>query len=68
MTRLIFHRLPEIETHSNDRRITVDSYIGVIKDVMALRKNLCILRHFHKLKRPSASSSAMFIGWFEHLS
>lgn len=27
---------------------------GVIKDVMSLRKNLCILRH--KLKRPSASS------------
>ncbi|KAL5255701.1 hypothetical protein ACHWQZ_G011058 [Mnemiopsis leidyi] len=54
-------KLPEIETHSNDRRITVDSYIGVIKDVMSLRKNLCILRHFHKLKRPSASSSPLFI-------
>ncbi|XP_063694818.1 solute carrier family 12 member 9-like isoform X2 [Bolinopsis microptera] len=54
-------KLPEIETHTNNSRITVDSYIGVIKDVMALRKNLCILRHFDKLKRPSASSSALFI-------
>ena len=48
---------PENETqNSNKRRISKEEYVGIIVDILKLRKNVCLCRHFQSLNKNSLFS------------
>ena len=48
---------PENETQtSSKRRISKEEYVGIIVDILKLRKNVCLCRHFQSLNKDSLFS------------
>ena len=48
---------PQNETqNSSKRRISKEEYVGIIVDILKLRKNVCLCRHFQSLNKDSLFS------------
>ena len=48
---------PQNETQtSSKRRISKEEYVGIIVDILKLRKNVCLCRHFQSLNKDSLFS------------
>ncbi|KAK3932808.1 Solute carrier family 12 member 9 [Frankliniella fusca] len=54
-------KLFELRTREHQPRyIDQQQYVGMINDVLKLRKNLCICRHFHKLDKMAVTKTGQF--------
>ena len=48
---------PQTETrNSSKRRLSKEEYVGIIVDILKLRKNVCLCRHFQSLNKDSLFS------------
>lgn len=50
---LVNSNLPPLRETKDEQLLTVKDYIGIIKDALIMKKNVCILRHFEYLERES---------------
>ncbi|KAK6619320.1 hypothetical protein RUM44_003702 [Polyplax serrata] len=58
----VFHEIDVFQMRElSKKELTVDDYVGIVSDVLKMKKNLCICRRFHNLKKIGSKSPDTYI-------